>query len=351
MKVSIIIPIYKVEPWLRPCLDSVLAQTFRDYECILVDDGSPDGCPAICDEYAGRDPRFRVIHKENGGLSDARNAGLDAAAGEYLYFLDSDDTVEPELLATMVPLMEEGYDLVTFGYRRLMPDGSVQNVREYLDETFLLSGEEERMRFFLDVLLPGKIGWEAPTRLFRSESIRRYGLRFADNRRIFAEDLYFSMCYCAHAERIRALALCPYNYRIRENSIMDVQSQKSNLGRLGELGNAVLTFYRRFDDCQVLVENFSALYYTLMAEQFLFQLWNSGRKPEEFRDLVRQEVQDWDFMENKLREGMARAKKWNRFRLDKAELRDHVEFLLGGSCTRFRLRCRAVRELRKKGGK
>lgn len=89
--VSIIIPIYKVEPYLRRCLDSIVNQTYTNLEIILVDDGSPDECPTICDEYAAKDNRIVVIHKENGGLSDARNAGLDICRGEYVSFVDSDD--------------------------------------------------------------------------------------------------------------------------------------------------------------------------------------------------------------------------------------------------------------------
>ena len=91
--VSVIVPVYKVEPYLRRCLDSIVGQTYKNLEIILVDDGSPDGCPAICDEYAAKDPRVVVIHKENGGLSDARNAGLEIAKGEYISFVDSDDWV------------------------------------------------------------------------------------------------------------------------------------------------------------------------------------------------------------------------------------------------------------------
>lgn len=91
--ISIIIPIYKVEPYLRRCLDSIVNQTYTNLEIILVDDGSPDGCPAICDEYATKDKRIIVIHKENGGLSDARNAGLDICKGKYISFVDSDDWV------------------------------------------------------------------------------------------------------------------------------------------------------------------------------------------------------------------------------------------------------------------
>lgn len=94
--ISIIVPVYNVEQYLPRCIDSILAQSFPDFELILVEDGSPDNCGVICDEYAARDNRVRVIHKENGGVSSARNAGLDAAAGEYIMFCDSDDYVSPD---------------------------------------------------------------------------------------------------------------------------------------------------------------------------------------------------------------------------------------------------------------
>lgn len=97
-KVSVIVPVYKAEKYLRKCVDSILAQTFRDFEVILVDDGSPDGSGEICDEYARRDARVRVIHKANGGVSSARQAGLDAARGEYTIHADPDDWVEPNML-------------------------------------------------------------------------------------------------------------------------------------------------------------------------------------------------------------------------------------------------------------
>lgn len=101
-KISVIVPIYRVEKYLARCLDSILNQSFRDLEVILVDDGSPDRCGKICDEYAERDSRIRVIHKENGGLSSARNAGLDIARGEYVAFVDSDDTITPDCYEKML---------------------------------------------------------------------------------------------------------------------------------------------------------------------------------------------------------------------------------------------------------
>ena len=103
--VSVIVPVYGVEAYLEKCVCSILAQDMEDFELILVDDGSPDACGEICDRFAGQDNRVQTIHKENGGLSDARNAGIDAARGEYLSFIDADDSVEPTYLSYLLSLM------------------------------------------------------------------------------------------------------------------------------------------------------------------------------------------------------------------------------------------------------
>lgn len=105
--ISVIVPVYKVEPYLHQCVDSILAQTFTDFELILVDDGSPDNCGKICDTYAEQDPRVRVIHQENGGLSAARNAGIDAANGAYLTFIDSDDWVVSDYLKKLYSCIKD----------------------------------------------------------------------------------------------------------------------------------------------------------------------------------------------------------------------------------------------------
>lgn len=124
MKISIIIPVYQVEAYLPNCIDSVLNQNYSDFELILVDDGSPDHCGAICDEYAARDPRVRVIHKENGGLSSARNTGLAYASGEYVLFLDSDDSWASDMLLTWIAdrLDKSRVDVLAFNFRKIYPD-------------------------------------------------------------------------------------------------------------------------------------------------------------------------------------------------------------------------------------
>ncbi len=120
MTFTIIIPCFKVEQYIQQCVDSVLAQTFDDYEIILVDDGSPDNIPAICDEYSNINNKFKVIHKANGGLSDARNAGLDMARGDYVIFLDSDDWWDDNEALSKIDacLKKSGADIIIFGMKK-----------------------------------------------------------------------------------------------------------------------------------------------------------------------------------------------------------------------------------------
>lgn len=125
-KVSILVPVYNVEKYLQRCVDSVLAQDFTDWEMILVDDGSPDRCPQMCDEYAQKDERIRVVHKENGGLVSARKAGFEHAKGEYLVFLDSDDWLLPEALTTLYDtILRKGTDIVKGTHILRYPDKDV----------------------------------------------------------------------------------------------------------------------------------------------------------------------------------------------------------------------------------
>lgn len=124
-KLSIIVPVYRVEAYLPACLDSILRQTLRDWELILIDDGSPDRCGAICDEYAENDPRIRVIHQDNHGVSAARNAGLRAAQGDYLGFVDADDLVSPEMYEVLLQEAEnKGCDIAACGFSFCSEDGA-----------------------------------------------------------------------------------------------------------------------------------------------------------------------------------------------------------------------------------
>ena len=159
-KVSIIVPVYKVEKYLNRCVDSILAQTFTDFECILVDDGSPDGCPAICDEYAKKDNRIKVIHQENKGVSAARNAGLDMAKGEYILFVDSDDWIDESTVQSLLMISEDA-DIIMCGFSIEYEDGTTFQENSGNKK---LEGSDILGEFILDNIRP-----EACGKLYRLE--------------------------------------------------------------------------------------------------------------------------------------------------------------------------------------
>ena len=194
--VSIIVPVYRVEPYLHRCVDSILAQTFTDFELILVDDGSPDNCGAICDEYAQKDLRVRVVHKENGGLASARNAGLDVAVGSYILFADSDDYVSPLWCESFVSQIKKDESRYIFG--------GIQNVRMHSGETIetkISCPCEQAKRFELaDFFLlqsKGQIGF-AWNVLYNHNVIRTHHLRFS--REVIIEDLPFCLAYLKYMD-------------------------------------------------------------------------------------------------------------------------------------------------------
>ncbi len=210
-KISIIVPIYNVERYLRECLDSILAQTFGDWECILVDDGSPDGCPQICDEYAARDPRFRVIHRANGGLSAARNSGLRVAQGKYIGFVDSDDWIAPQLFERLYRLITEyGTDMAQVGLQKeyvgySRPKSLVNHV-SVLDRKEIVRG----------IVCVRRISDTMWNKLFRREVINT---EFPEGK-IFEDAAVLN-----HWVRdIRSAVLAPdtlYHYRMRKSSILN----------------------------------------------------------------------------------------------------------------------------------
>lgn len=147
--ISVIVPVYKVEELLPRCVDSILGQTYEKLEIILVDDGSPDASGKLCDAYAQKDPRIRVIHKENGGLSSARNAGLDVATGEYIAFVDSDDWLVPEAYQGMLGAMKaNGVKLVCAGRYDVDGDTGEKTIGLCPEQNEVISGEEMVGRIF-----------------------------------------------------------------------------------------------------------------------------------------------------------------------------------------------------------
>lgn len=221
LKLSIIVPVYQVEAYLPRCLDSVLAQTFRDFELILVNDGSKDGSVEIMKEYAAKDSRIRQIHKENGGLSSARNAGLAIARGRYVMFIDSDDFVAPELFEDALAAAERtDADLVIWNYQKTYDDQICSAYLNMEDEVLDLK-DMGLKSYFYEYWFPYKHGVEAWNKLFRREILEHNHLRFQPNNEILAEDTLFSAMYLMHTRKIAALSKSYYYYYMRSGSIMN----------------------------------------------------------------------------------------------------------------------------------
>ncbi len=210
---SIVMPIYGVEPYLRQAIDSVLNQTFQDFELLLVDDKSPDGCPQICDTYAEQDARVKVIHKpENQGLGMARNTGLEQASGEYVLFMDSDDTIHTDTLSTVQNALTPLTEIAVFGITRVHEnvEGQVIRTEDFpcqptVGTTLRNSGE-----IFIQ-LNEAHVFPYAWNKVYLRDFLMNAGARFESTKLI--EDFLFNIAVFAKAEHITVLPDCLYYYR------------------------------------------------------------------------------------------------------------------------------------------
>ena len=207
--ISVIIPVYNVEPFLCRCLDSITNQTYKHLDIILVNDGSTDQCGTICDDYAAKDSRIRVIHQKNGGLSDARNAGLDIAKGNYILFVDSDAWIEKEACETIITTAEEQHaDLVWFDRREVFPSGEIRTLG------LSPSGEIEKSEMMRKIvyIAPTNTVWN---KLYSRELLE--GIRFPKGR--IYEDVCVIHELIHRAHRIYATNAILYNYIRRDDSL------------------------------------------------------------------------------------------------------------------------------------
>lgn len=207
--VSIIVPVYKAESYLPHCVDSILAQSFSDFELFLIDDGSPDGSGVLCDSFVERDARIRVIHKPNGGVSSARNAGLDQASGDYVVFIDSDDHVGPDYLKDLLDAADDGDMLVISDYQPFNDRGEEKQEFHCEFTAPLDSGSADDFR----KMVFGFLMFPPYCKLYRRRIIEENRIRF-DTRMRTAEDFDFNMRYIQHVAGIHYIPSVQYFYRI-----------------------------------------------------------------------------------------------------------------------------------------
>ena len=248
MQLSIIVPVYGVANFLRKCVDSLLAQDITDYEIILVDDGSPDECPQICDEYAALHPNFiKVIHQENAGLSAARNSGISAAQGEYVLFVDSDDYLQSNVLGTlMTQVKRDNLDVLRFRYQNVRECGEVFMPHEGMktDYNNYSSKPVDGLTFLNDCMW---VQCYVVQFIIKTDIVRQ---------ELFTPGIYFEdvdwtprMLQCA--KRVASTELVVYNYLWREGSITlsqkditkmrkQLQDKLALIAKLNQLGHSVV---------------------------------------------------------------------------------------------------------------
>lgn len=222
-KLSIIVPVYKVEEFLDRCIESILAQTFNDYELILVDDGSPDRCGEMCENWAKRDNRIRVIHKENGGLSDARNAGIDVAVGEYIGFVDSDDYIKLDMFEVLKKNLEENdADISMCGYMDVYANGVR---KENSDRTVYVWNQNEAI---YQIMLGKALSVHAWVKLYKRKLF--HNVRYPKGK--ISEDAYVIMDILDQVDTAVFTPYSAYCYVHRAESINTSKYKKIDLTRI-----------------------------------------------------------------------------------------------------------------------
>ncbi len=223
VKVSIIVPIYNVEKYLKRCMDSLLNQTLNDIEIIMVDDGSPDNCPQMCDDYLKTDSRIKVIHKKNAGLGYARNSGLDIARGEYVAFVDSDDYVDTDMYELLYQKAKSGqFDVVYSGVVKEWYGGKTSKS--------FISDKEYRgiqvVELLADMISPapevkeeGGFNFSVWTSIYKRDVIEKNEIRFQSEREIMSEDIVFHAELLPHCRSVCYYPDAFYHYCYNDNSL------------------------------------------------------------------------------------------------------------------------------------
>ena len=236
-EVSIIVPVYQVENYIRQCIDSILVQTFTDFELILVDDGSKDKSGQICDEYAVLDQRVKVIHKENGGLSDTRNCGMDQAVGNYFMFVDSDDYIAPTMLEYLYKaLMNKEADIAVCNFLHFFEEDRKRDFSTNIQSEVLSGAEIFYSRKNERVYGIWTVAWN---KLYKRETLGNVRFRFGK----YHEDEFWANDIYQMDIKVVTIPECLYYYRQRDNSIMGRKNIKRDFDILEALQERIAVYF------------------------------------------------------------------------------------------------------------
>ncbi len=293
--VSVIIPAYNMEKYLGRCLDSVIAQTYKDFEVIIVDDGSKDKTFEIAQRYAATEGRIHVFYKENGGVSSARNYGIETAAGEYIYFLDPDDQIEDSCIEVLVRAMEDSEaDMVSCQYSRWDENGTRLEDYDFIIGEREFPFDNDRIRFFIKELLDYHVGFEVWDKLFKTSIIKEKNVRFSEKCRI-GEDLAFNIKYLIHVLKMNNIADRCIKYTIRDGSAMGKHKKLSDEISQDMFLTRDVWEYARDYAGKVLFDQFPALFVKMIEHSYV------GHTPSEIISSIA-EIPDISFLKQRYTE-------------------------------------------------
>lgn len=261
IKFSIVVPVYNVKNYLERCLDSLINQTFKNIEIVLVDDGSNDGSDLICDEYASKFEYIKVVHKLNGGLSDARNVGIDNASGEYIIFVDSDDYLCCDSCEKFNLLTNDKPEVITGNAYVLRENGKIEYMKPIGSSKSVFSG----LDYMVYQMSHGTCFMAAWLYVYRTDYLKKYNLRFKKG--ILHEDEEFTPRALINATTVSVSDIIHYNYIIREGSITTSKNKTKNALDVRDTLFSLEKIYRLVDDedklkilCNNLVNTFLSMW-------------------------------------------------------------------------------------------
>lgn len=282
--VSVIVPVYNVEKYLRKCVDSILSQTLEQIEVILVNDGSTDNSGHIIDEYANKDKRIRVMHKENGGQSSARNMGLDIAKGEYIGFIDSDDSIHNDMYENLYNAIENSKaDLCVCGRESYSEDGKSYYKKELEDE--LIDFESYSLQDYISKTLFYKHTVSGCNKIYKKDIIEKNNIRFKYVSYVGSEDTLFNYEFLLHTSKIKSIDKIGYTQLSRAGSTATTYKY----GYMNRTANMIKSMY------EYSIKTNTEAIYKDVAPIFLlfFYQWNmSNIKAKNSKELIEREIKD-----------------------------------------------------------
>ncbi|MDY5578129.1 MAG: glycosyltransferase [Lachnospiraceae bacterium] len=290
--ISVVIPVYNVEKYLDKCIESIIRQTYKKFEVILIDDGSTDSSGKLCDNWADKDPRIQVIHQKNRGSSAARNAGIRRATGEFLVFIDSDDYVSEHLFEHFIQAMDRNTDWALCRYEYIYPNNDSKVHEIVKNKSFKLDSSTKKMDFLLKILLQYKVNFELWGKCFRTSLIQENHLLMPEGIHL-AEDMYFCTFYTCVAKNIKILDYVGYHYIEHGDSVMRKFNDEIYLDMMNEL---VIHLYQEAEErnWDFLLEEMPMIHGMYMNQQYQKIYLGIERASEKLVEAVNK-IQNIDF--------------------------------------------------------